>query len=228
MKILFFIILSLNALVFIWEMNTSRPVDSDSIVAAQPEIETIKLLDELELGDVVLNPNSLKEPERCYFIGPFNDQRSAQSWLGRFTNQFKVLQISSKLVKSKKEYQLYIQAADSAELAEQYAEKLRAQGISDFSVAANWEILLAWYKDPLEAETERLRLHELGWNSQTRTRELLVRQFFVKLSVTGSADGNFLQKRNWPTEFQQADIKLLPMCLDKNEIADTGQGRNGM
>ncbi len=219
MKYLFFVILSINAVVFIWEINQQPSDLNNSVESHQTDGLLIKLVSELDAQDPLLKSTSLKK-QRCYYIGPFEKQAKAQNWLEHYQNQVEVKAIDSKLVKSKKEYQLYIQAADSQQLAEQYADKLRSQGIVDFSIAANWEILLAWYNDPAEAEAAQMDLRKLGWNSQTRSRELLTRQYFVNLSVIDQVNGDFLQKRNWPTEFQQADIQLLTSCEEKQAEAN--------
>lgn len=178
MKWVFWALLSINAVVFLWQLF-SKPEPPVQIMSTDPGTPSLVLLDELVSSSAdVLVPlsqvNSAHAQKSCLSIGPFSQESFVYKAAAVLRKAGFDTRSSESQVREADGYWVLVPAADTREVAEQIGQELRNSGVDDYHIVASGKhrnaISLGLFKDETSAQNGRVRYANLGFNAQVEPR----------------------------------------------------------
>jgi len=145
--------------------------------------------------------------ERCFRLGPFLDESTAQSALDGTQSVVEQVQIKQSSIRETRGYWVYLAAESSREIALKTARQLSAANIRDYYVVTAGEnenaISLGMFKDALNADKRISQIAGLGFFPKRAERFDEKTRYFIEFSPSNSAAT--------PAEFDASWVRTLDL-----------------
>jgi len=221
MKVLFFLLATLNVALFMWELKQGAFIEPGSSLETHTVVsqEPIVLLSEAAPSTAAPEPTPTVStapptPNPCFIVGPFASQALYHSWhahVGLTTAESKPFSRTDQIITG---YIVYYPAPETADKIQENLKMLKTQGITDLWLFTKGEeageIALGSFSKENQATQMKQELLTKGIKAEIKPRYKPKTQWYIGLQGDNQLMEN-LKRAN--SAYPQIEIKPIDQCI---------------